>query len=100
MIDLLKKTLLAGIGVTLMTKDRAEELAREFARSAQLSADKGQEFIDQAVARAQQGRAEAEQLMQRMIDDGLRRANVATKAELDRLAARVEALEQRLPGPQ
>jgi polyhydroxyalkanoate synthesis regulator phasin len=94
MFDLLKKSMLAGIGVTLMTKDKVEELARDLAASAQLSAEKGEEFVNEAVARAQKGRADLEDLVQRTVNDTLQRTPVATQKDVAALAERVAQLEQ------
>lgn len=96
MIELLKKTLLAGVGVTLLTKDRVEELAREIARSANMSADKGQAFVDEAIARAKQGQTDLEERMQRIVRDTLQRMNCASRDDVAALTARVEQLERRL----
>jgi polyhydroxyalkanoate synthesis regulator phasin len=94
MIDAVKKMLLAGVGITLMTKDKVEELAREVAKSAQLSTEKGQEFIDEAVARAKKGRAELDALVQRAVNDAVKRANLPSGDDIARLTARLERLEQ------
>lgn len=96
MIDALKKMLLAGVGVTLMTKDKVEELAREVAKSAQLSADKGQEFIDEAVARAKKGREEFDALVQRAVNEAVKRTNLPSRDDVAQLNARLERLEQML----
>ncbi len=37
MFDLIKKTLLTGVGLAVMTKDKVEELGKEFASQAKLS---------------------------------------------------------------
>jgi polyhydroxyalkanoate synthesis regulator phasin len=96
MLDLLKKTLLTGIGLTLLTKDRVEELARDIAAQANMSADKGQAFVDEAVARARQGRTELEGTIQRFVGEALRRADCAAQRDLGALEARVAELERRL----
>jgi len=97
MFEVIKKTLLAGIGMGLMTRDKVEEMAREIARSADLSAEKGQAFVDEAVARARKSRAEFEATVQRTLADTLRKADVPTREDFARLSARIEQLEQRLP---
>ena len=90
MIDLLKKTLLAGIGMTLMTKDKAEELAREIVKSAQLSADKGEEFVKEAVKRAERGRVDLEATIQRIVDETIKRTHLATRDDIVKLNARID----------
>jgi polyhydroxyalkanoate synthesis regulator phasin len=96
MIDLMKKTLLAGVGLSLMTKDKVEEVARDIAKSAQLSADKGQAFVDEAVARAKKGREELDALVQRAVNEAVRKANLPTRADITQLTQRLEALERTL----
>ena len=94
MLDLMKKTLLAGVGLTLMTKDKVEEIAREIAKSANLSADKGQDFVNEAVARAKKGREEFDALVQRTVHDAVRKANLPSRDDITQLAARLGKLEQ------
>ena len=96
MIEALKKTLLAGVGLTLMTKDKVEEVAQEIAKAANLSADKGQAFVDEAVARAKKGRAELDATIQRTVQDTLKKTNLATRDDVAALTARLEKLEQAL----
>ena len=96
MIDLLKKTLLTGVGLGLLTKDKVEEVAREIAKAANLSSDKGQEFVDEAVARAKKGREDLEATVQKFVKESLRKANLATHDDLTQLTARLERIEQAL----
>jgi polyhydroxyalkanoate synthesis regulator phasin len=96
MIDLVKKTFLAGIGAAAMTMDRVEQMAREIANSAQLSSEKGQAFVDEAVARAQKARSDLQATVQRMVNDALARTNVATRDDVAQLVARIEKLEREL----
>jgi len=96
MSDRVKKTFLAGIGAAAMTMDRVEQMARELANSAQLSSEKGQAFVDEAVARAQKARADMQANVQRMVNDALARTNVATREDIAQLVARIEKLERDL----
>ncbi len=96
MFDLLKKTMLAGIGMTLMTKDKVEEVARDIASSANLSAEKGQQFVDEAVARAERGRADFEQEVRRITEDTLSKSGAATHEQVTALEARIAELERKL----
>lgn len=82
--------------MTLMTADKVEQVAREIANAAQLSADKGQEFVDEAVARAKKGRQELEATVQRVVRQTLEKANLPTRDDVAQLTARIEKLEQRL----
>ena len=53
MIDVIKKTMLMGVGLAAMTKDKVEEYARDLADSAKLSSEKGKKFVEEVVERAE-----------------------------------------------
>ena len=75
MTELIKKTLLMGVGLAALTKDKVEELAREVAHSAKLSSEKGQEFVDTVVDRAEKARTDLEARVQRLVQDNLKKAH-------------------------
>jgi len=96
MFDLMKKVFFAGVGMTLMTKDKVEELAREVAKSADVSRETGQEFINEAIARAQKGREELNCLVDRAVNDAVSKANLPTREDIAELHVRLARLEQML----
>ncbi len=98
MIEIVRKTFLAGVGAAAMTLDRVEQMAREIANAAQLSTEKGQAFVDEAVARAEKARADLQATIQRVVNENLARTNVATREDIAQLIARIEKLERELAG--
>ena len=58
MIDLIKKTLLTGVGLAVMTKDKVEELGRDLVSQAKLSESEGREFVDSLMNQAESARSE------------------------------------------
>lgn len=94
MFDTVKQGFLTVVGMTLMTKDRVEEAAREFADAAKLSRERGEEFVEEAVARAKRGRAEFETGVERIVNDMLQRMRIPTRGEVDELKARIVRLEE------
>ena len=72
MFELIKKTLLAGVGLAVMSKERAESLAREIAETAKLSSEKGQEFVNEVVGRSEKLRKELEQTIERVVSETLK----------------------------
>jgi polyhydroxyalkanoate synthesis regulator phasin len=96
MFELIKRTLLTGVGLAALTRDRVEELAREIANAAQLSAEKGDEFVKEAVARAEQTRTDIETQVQHMVNDALRKTDLPSRADIEALRARIDELEQKL----
>jgi polyhydroxyalkanoate synthesis regulator phasin len=94
MLDTIKKTLLAGMGLSLMTADKAAALAGEIADAAELPREKAQELVDHAVARARKGREDLESVIRKLVAEALAKANLATRDELAALESRLARLEQ------
>ena len=46
MLDILKRTMYAGVGLGMMAKERIEELGKDLAKQAKLSEHEGKELLD------------------------------------------------------
>lgn len=100
MFDLIKKTMLTGVGLAVMSKEKAEAMAREIAEAAKLSSEKGQEFVDEVVGKSEKMRKELEETVQRVVNDTLKRTDLPTRDDLAQLQARINELERNLAGHQ
>jgi polyhydroxyalkanoate synthesis regulator phasin len=93
MIDLIKKTLLAGVGAVIITKDKVEAVLDDFVKQGKVSATEAREMADKI---ADQGRREFDSLSHDL-NERLRDRFTSTTAKLqqriDTLEARVTALE-------
>ena len=96
MIELVKKGMLAGVGLAVVTKDKVLESLDELVEKGKLTREEAAEMSDKIV---EEGRAETEKAKveaNKLFNEMLHRANVVTKDQYDALAARVTELEGRL----
>jgi len=93
MYSLIKKSLLTGVGLAVMTKDKVRELGEELVKKGELSEKEGKELIDDLLEEAKKARKEFETRVERLVRDAMERVNVATKEDVAELAARIEQLE-------
>lgn len=94
MIDLVKKSLLAGVGAALITKDKIEAALGEFVDKGKVSAAEAREMAEKI---ATQGRQEFEQLsheLEAQLRQKFSGPDAVTRARLEALEARVTALER------
>ena len=96
MIDLIKKTLLTGVGMAVMTKEKVEELGRDLVDQAKLSETEGREFVDDLMKRSETARGEFESRVDGLVKQAVDRLNLAPKDELIKLQARIVELEAEL----
>ena len=94
MIDSLKKTLLAGVGAAVVSKEKVEAVLGDLVRQGKVTSAEAKEVAEKLVS---EGRREAEALSQDL-GDRLKGAfagiDQRAQQRLDALEARVAALEQ------
>src|SRR5208337_2506829 len=96
MFDLIKKTLLTGVGLAVMTKDKVEELGKEFASQAKLSELEGKEFVDHLLKQSEMARKDFETRISSAVQKAVSGLNLASKDEVAKLSAKVEELTAKL----
>ena len=96
MIDLVKKTMLAGVGLAVVTKDKVLESLDELVAKGRLTKEEAaslsEKIVEEGKAETEKAKTEAGKLFTEM----LHRANVVTQDQYDALAARVTELEGKL----
>ena len=93
MIEMLKKSVYATIGIALMTREKAEEIGKKVAEEARLSETEGKQFVDELLKRAEETRASFEKTVARQVETALRKVNIPSRREIDELELRVRKLE-------
>ena len=95
MFELIKKTMLAGVGLAAVTKDKVEELARELTEKGEMSEKEGKELIDELLKKSEQARKDLETKVEDTVRKVLGKMAVATKEDIDSLSERIKTLEQK-----
>ena len=94
MIDIIKKTLLAGVGAVVITKEKVETTLNELVKEGKISATEARETAEKI---AEQGRQEFETLSRKLgekVSESIASLDRKAHARIDALEARVAALEQ------
>ena len=96
MIDLVKKTMMAGVGLAVVTKEKVEESLDELVEKGKLSKEEVSGISDKIVAEGQAQADKAKSELSNLMTEMLQRANLVTKDQYDALETRVKDLEGRL----
>ena len=94
MIDFFKKSLYAGIGATITTKEAVERSLQDLVDKGKLSAEEARSAADKVVEESKKEYETSRKELMTYFNDMLGRANVATKPELEALEKRVAELEK------
>lgn len=93
MIDMLKKTFLAGLGATVVTAERVESVLDDLVRKGRLSADEARDVASRIAAESKQEYADVRGNLGQLFDEMLGKANVATKSDIAVLERRLASIE-------
>ncbi len=91
MFDLIKKTILTGVGLAVMTRDKIEELAKELTEKGKLSEKEGKKLIDELLSKSEQARKDLETKLEDMVRRALGKVDVATKEDIAGLEEKNQA---------
>lgn len=98
LIESLKKTLYAGIGLAFLTRDKIEELAKKLAEEAKLSEPDGRKFIDDILKKSEEAKGTFDKAVNSAVSTALEKLDIPRRADMKALEARIKALESRHTG--
>ena len=93
MFDLLKKTILTGIGIASMTKDKIEELGKKISEESKLSAEEGKRLVQDLLKQSEKAKNNLEAEVQKFVKIALGKLDIPTHEDLNRLEKRIKKLE-------
>ncbi|MBL4902619.1 MAG: hypothetical protein JKY62_08195 [Desulfocapsa sp.] len=96
MIDLLKKTLLTGIGAVALTKEKIEAIAKEFVEKGKITEQEGKALVEDLVARSEESRLEFQKQVEDKVESVMKKMNLAKQSELDVLRDELEEIRNSL----
>ena len=94
MPDLIKKTLLTGVGLALKTWDEVEDLAKELIDKGKMSEKDGRKFTKDLQKRYEDTQKKLEARVEKMVKEFFKKADVVTTDELKALKKEVRDLKK------
>ncbi len=94
MLDLMKKTMLTGIGLALLAKDEMEELAREVVEKGKMTEKDGKKFLNDLQERYEDVQSKLEERVENAVKEFLKKADVVTADELKALKKEIRELKK------
>jgi polyhydroxyalkanoate synthesis regulator phasin len=93
MVELIKKTVLAGVGLAFMTKEKAEEAAKKIVLEAKIAEGEGKKFVDELLKKSEEARKSVEKLVDTAVHTAVTKLDIPTRTEIKKLENRIRELE-------
>ncbi|MBU0544243.1 MAG: phasin family protein [Proteobacteria bacterium] len=98
MIDLVKKTMLTGVGFALKTWDEVEKRAKIIAKKSKMSEKEGEKFLDDVREKYDEVQDKLEAKVGKMIKNLMKKGNVATSDDIKALKKEISELKKKIKG--
>ena len=94
MLNIVKKSMLTGIGLALIAKDEVEDLAKELVNKGKMSENEGTKFLEDLQKRYDETQKKLEEKVQRAVKDFMKKADVVSRDELKGLKKEIRDLKK------
>ena len=94
MLNVIKKTMLTGIGLALIAKDEGEDLAKELISKGKMTENEGTKFLEDLQKRYDETQKKLEDKVQKAVRDFMKKADVVTGDELKGLKKEIRELKK------
>jgi polyhydroxyalkanoate synthesis regulator phasin len=94
MLNVIKKTMLTGIGLALIAKDEMEDLAKELVSKGKMTENEGTKFLEDLQKRYDETQKKLEEKVQKAVRDFMKKADVVTGDELKGLKKEIRELKK------
>jgi len=94
MLNIIKKSMLTGIGLALLAKDEVEDLAKEFVNKGKMSENEGMKFLEDLQKRYEETQKKLEDRVKETVKEFMKKADVVTGDELKGLKKEIRELKK------
>ena len=94
MIELMKKALLMGLGVASLTKEKIEEMSRDFIEQGKLTQQEGEKLVDDLLAKAEESKQDLKKEIDNRVEEIIKKMNLVRMSDLDEVKLQLQQLQE------
>lgn len=93
-LDLVKRTMLTGVGLALVAKDELVELAKDVEKKMDMSESDGKKFLDDVKKKYDEAQDKLEDRVEKTVKEILKKMDVVTGEEIKGLKKEIRELKK------
>jgi len=94
MRDIVRKSILLGIGLAALTRDKIEETAKKIAEEDNLTEEEGRKVAEDLLKQSDETKKNLKEQVEKFVDNAMEKLNSPSRKELQKLEERIEKLEK------
>ena len=83
-----------GLGVASLTKEKVEEIGRDFIEQGKLSQQEGEKLMEELRARVDESKQEIKKQIENRVEEILKKMNLVRMSDLDELKLQIKELQE------
>lgn len=95
-MGIFKKTLLFGVGLLTLTREKAEKVVHDMVDRGEVGAEEAKTFVNELMEKGEQEKAAVQETIKKEVEDLRKKFGLVTRADLEALEERIRALESKL----
>jgi polyhydroxyalkanoate synthesis regulator phasin len=95
MVEFIKKSLYASMGLAYMTKEKIEETVKNLAKDARVPETEGRKLVEDMLKKSAEARAALEATVAKTVEAVLKKLSLPSRKEYEALERRIAALEKK-----
>ncbi|MDM8539521.1 hypothetical protein QUF90_00395 [Desulfococcaceae bacterium HSG9] len=96
MIDLFKKTMVGGVGLALMAKDEAENMAQDWVSQSKMTEEEGKKFVEEILTKYGETQDKLEERVGKSVKEFLKKVDVVTGEEFNKMKKEIRDIKKSL----
>ncbi len=99
--DLIRRTLLFGIGAVAITADRAQEIVNDLVERGEITTEQGKSMVKELMKRGTEARKQLRDMVKVEVKKALEEADISSKQDIKRLEDKIDRLilQEKQPHP-
>ena len=94
MLDIVRKTMLTGIGLALKTWDEVEDIVNELQKKGKMTETEGKKFLEELQEKYQEVQQDLEDRVDQSLKNLLKKADIVTEEDLKPLKKEIRELKK------
>ncbi len=96
MSDLIKKTILTGLGLVSLTKEKAEKITKDLIKEGEVSKSEGSKLVKELLEKAEANQKTIEKHVEKTVHGVLKKLNIPSRKDIIELNSKIEKLDKEL----
>ncbi len=96
MSDLIKKTILTGLGIASLTKEKVEKLVKDLIKEGEVSEGEGSKLVKELLEKVENNKKAIEKQTEKIVHNVLKKLNVPSRKDVIGLNHKIEKLDKKL----